>query len=296
MDLRLIARLTREPLAPATALADEAGLTANAARARLARLRTQGVLMGTFALPNPALFGRVARIAIYPAGSRAEPARALDVPDVQMFSHNHDGQLAITWLARAEDEAPPAALDRFVGKSAPRVLTREHPPLLPPGAAMATPAWAILEALVHDARASHRELAAATGLGERAVARQKTRLIAGNRALLVTGVLSNLAEGIVLFHLYVAGKGALDDKRVCAAAGGALVQDRTRDPPGLYVFGHAASFGDALLARDRVAALPGIDHVELILEKEAGVAKERLAALCRAERERALASRAPHAR
>lgn len=286
VDLALLSRLSKEPLAAVAALAREAKLTSNAARARLDRLREQGVLMGVYAFPNPALFGRTTRIAIYAPPKRGlRPERTLEIDGVVSYSVNHDGQLAVTYYAKGAADPPPAALDKLVGASAPRVYVRESPPLSPPGAVLSRDQWRLVEAMVADPRATARRLSEATGLSEKVAARHRAKLLAGSYVTLVTGILSNLAEGIVLFHLFVAGPGTRDERAIVRPLGGAIVQERTRDPDGLYVFCSAATIGDALVARDVAAKLPGVEHVEIVLERAAAVATDRVIAMCRAMRD-----------
>ena len=292
-DLRLIARLSREPLATQAALAEEAGLSANAVRARIAKLRESGVLMGVYAFPHPELFRKVTRIAVYAAPTRkVRAADTLEIERVLSYSVNHDGQIAVTYYADGPAAPPPPALDRLMGAPAPRVYVREAPPMRPPGAVLSRDQWRIVEAMLDDGRVSARDIAEATGLSERVVRRQRERLLDGNQVTLVTGILSNLADGIVLFHLFVAGPGTKDAAAVERAIGTAIVQERTRDPDGLYIFCSADSLGDALVARERAAAIPGVEHVELVLEREAAVATKRIKAMCRERREAFTTTRA----
>lgn len=292
-DLRLIARLSREPLAPQSALAEEAGLSPNAARARIAKLRAHGVLMGVYAFPHPALFGKTTRLAVYaPPGRPLDASKTLEIDGVLSYSVNHDGQIAVTYYAQGPEAPPPRAVDALMGASAPRIYGRESPPMRPPGAALSRDQWRIVEAMCEDGRLGAREIAERTGLSERVVRRQRARMLEGNQVALVTGILSNLADGIVLFHLFVAGPGTKDAAKVERAIGAAIVQERTSGPDGLYIFCHADSLGDALIAREKAAAIPGVVHVELVLEREAGVATKRIQAMCRERREAFTAPRA----
>ncbi|HEX2021862.1 MAG TPA: AsnC family transcriptional regulator, partial [Candidatus Thermoplasmatota archaeon] len=246
-DFTLLAGLVREPLASVAALARAAGVTMNTARARLERLREEGVLMGTYAFPNPALFGGVSKLAVYaPPAPEARAADTMRAAPVYSYSVNHDGQVAVTWLARDPDEAPPAEVDRLMGAPAPRTFVRESPPLNPKGAVLSADQWRLAEALAEDARAPDRALAQRVGLGERAVARQRERLVQGGFVTLVTGVLSCLADGVVVFHLYAQGPGTRDERALRAAVGWCGYLERIDAPVGAFLFCRADTLGGAL--------------------------------------------------
>lgn len=290
VDFHLLARLVREPLASMASLARDVDLTPNAVRARFARLREHGVLAGTVALPNARLFGRVTKLAVYLPPAKSVPLTSVvAIDDVLGASTNHDGQVAVTYYARSADEAPPSALDRLMGAPAPRVLVREDPELSPKGAVLSAQDWRLVEAILEDARQTHRALASATGLGERAVARHYEKLVAGRFVWVVPVVLPNVAEGIVPYHLWVHGAGTMDEAAVRAAIGSAEVEERLVEPRGLFLFCRAQTLGDALSARDRVAKLPGIDHVEIVLQERSEVAWPRIRRLCQEARARTAA-------
>lgn len=281
-DFDLLARLSAEPLASVSSLARAVGLSPNAVRARLSRLKAARVYDGTIAIPNPRVLGRVGKLAIYAPPPRAvDGARILAVDDVLGFSLNHDGQVAVTWLARSPDEPPPAALDALLGGPAPRVVARDEPEVHPRGAVLSAREWRLVEAMMEDARQTQRALAAASGMGERAVARAVERLVAGRFVMLYTIVMPNMADGIVPFHLWVHGAATRDERMIREALRWCVVEDRIAEPPGLFIFCRAQTLGDALAARDRVARIPGVDHAEIVLQSEQAVAWERLHAMAR---------------
>ncbi len=285
IDGRLIARLMQEPLAPMKALCDVTGLTRNAVRARLERLRGEGILVGFNAMPNAALFGRTGIVAVFPPPAVANPPleAVLAVEEVVSVSTNHDNVLAA--IVYVEDGKIPEALVRVMGGPPARTFVQRSAPLRPPGAVLSGPQWRVLEALISKPRASLREVSLETGLTAKVIRRHRATLFEGGFAQVQALILSARSNGTTLFEIYVQGPAAREPAAITRSLQPSWIIDRLDEPVGVLLLAMAENVGDAVAAVNKARAIEGVDHAELIFGHDHLWARERIEGWCRAKRD-----------
>ncbi len=285
IDGRLLAHLVRDPLAGTGELCETAGLTPNATRARLERLRERGILWGTRAVPNPVLFDRTSIVAIYetPPDGNPQASRLLDVEDVTAVSRNYDDRLAaICWL-EGPDADTPEQLDRLMGAPPTRRFVERSEPLEPPGTVLSATQWTVMAELVPDPRIPTGQLAAQAQISAKRARRLRDWLVRGNH-LKVETILQEDQGGETMFcEVYAQGPAAAQPADVQRVLPASWVISRVKQPVGVLLLYQVSHIGEAVAARDRVADLDGIDHAEIVLGVEFHWAPEPLKALCRAK-------------
>lgn len=281
LDGRIVAALMQEPLAPVTKLCEASGLTRNAVKARLARLKEDRVLLGVTGMPNPALFGRTGLVCVHPVTKNPRLDTVAAVDDVTTITVNHDGKLAV--ICYLEDLArPPGALGDVMGVPPERTFVQHAPPLRPPGAALSRSQWRVVEALVRDARIGPTELARRTGLSRKVAQRHLRFLLDGGHVIPQTWLMSGRTSGAAFYEVYAQGPAAAEPEGVRRALGPrAWVVDRLSEPVGALLLGLADDLGGAIAAHNRVLSMPGIEHAELIFAYEFAWAPERIERWCR---------------
>lgn len=289
VDGRIVAELMQRPLASVGDLCGAAGLTRNAVKARLARLRECGALAGFSGSPNPALVGRTGLVSVYPAPTPDRPNpptdKVLAVEDVAFFSINHDGKLAAITYAREASREPPPALNVLMGGAPERTFLMQAPPLDPPGAALSPAQWRVLEAMVPDPRAPASAIAAATGLSAKSARRHREWLVKSGALVVQPLVLEGRDPSGLFYEIYAQGAGMADPTLVQRAIGGRTwILDRLEEPRGVLLLCMGKGLSEAVAALTRAKAAPGVEHAELVLGVEFGWRPERVQGWCREAR------------
>ncbi|MGB0652059.1 MAG: hypothetical protein ACPGQL_02565 [Thermoplasmatota archaeon] len=265
-DVRLLAAMRRDPLGAVSGWAREAGLGDGTARARLARLKEDGVDRGLAAVPNGRLFDKEALVCIYPEATMPWE-ETLGWDGVIGASVNHEDVLALTCWVEPGGPPPAGVVDRL-GEPA-RAFRQEDPPLQPAGAALSPLQWRILGAFIAEPRRAPADLARDLGVAAKTVRRHRDAFVAGGHVRLEQGLYAARGDH-VLFHLYAQGAGTHPPEPVRAAVAGdadAWVEHLIAEPQGVLLFCHARSLADAAAAPKRALAVAGVQHAELVISK-----------------------------
>lgn len=174
-DLDLLRALAQDPRAPAQTLGVRVGLSANAVKARLAKLREEGALQGVVALPRPARLGLREGFLVFEGVADAaeredEMLRGLpEVPGVRFVDVGHD---AVHVHVLVRDDADWERLERaaisLVGKPPSHrafAPAQAGEPFAPADARLA-------DALLADARRPLQDLARDAGLSTKTARRR----------------------------------------------------------------------------------------------------------------------------
>lgn len=279
-DLRIVRALLHDPLASVADVARAVRLGDSATRARVKRLREDGVLDQIAAVPNGRLLGQRYVVALYSKGDWREMLR---MESVVGCSVNHEGVVAPTCLTTG---AVPDELVARYGEPE-RVFVQHDAPLHPAGVVLSDVQWRVLSAFVAEPTATDRRLADATGLAARTVKRHRAAFVRGNHVRMEIDV-RGLRGGGALFHLYVQGPGSHDDvvrDRLAERLGGAWPQQQIAQPRGVLFFCSADDLAAAAAApRFAREELPGVEHAELVVSVEGAYDLQKLASACDAAR------------
>ena len=264
-DFRVLRALLDDPFASNEAVGRKVGLTGTSVKARLERLAREVRFRGFHAVPAPPCLGRVARGHLYrpPEASDARVDAAMRVDPVVWLVVHHDGIVSVLTFERPDAAAPPPALDEAMG--GPPFLTVDLQLTPNPRPPVPSPLdWRVLRALVADARAPVVEAAEEAGLSRRTVAQRRDALLKQGCAYVSPLWDEAKADGAILFHLLVMADASADRHAIAAAAGpDALAYAIFTRPPGSAFVSMATSAAGALQARDRVAAVAGVERVLL---------------------------------
>ena len=172
-DFRLLAAVHRDARQSYQSLARRVSLTAPAARDRLKRLESSGVLRGYGLWIDPSVFGLEEVLVFFRSPrTRKEVLGVLASPWVAWLGWKLDGGLTVgVWSGDADAAVEGLAAllhERPAGTA--RTARRDLPPLSLLG-------WAVVDALIDDPRASFGDLVAKTGLSPKTVRRRLAALL-----------------------------------------------------------------------------------------------------------------------
>lgn len=206
LDVQVLAALVRDPRASYAEVGDRVGLSANAVKARVRRMRDDGVLQGFAASPAPDVLGMGEGLLVFTevgdlADREEDILRTLpDAPGVRFVDVGIDGTVLV-W-AYATDAADWERVERaavsVLGK--PPTNASFRPCAAPVDAAPSD--WRLLRALLPDARASMGDLARRSGLSVKTVQRRLGALLGSGRVRVEPVLSPSEASGLVLFSLH----------------------------------------------------------------------------------------------
>lgn len=186
VDLGLLRSLLREPRASYERLGASVGLSPNAAKARLARMREDGLLQGVLAAPEAATLGLREGLLVFTGVEDLDGkeddllANLCELPGVRFADAAIDGTVAL-WLY-VRDEPDAERLERaaisLVGKPP---AWRRLSPATRAAAPLTAPEWRAAKALVPDGRAHLRDAAAHAGITTKTFRRRLDAMLHGRR-------------------------------------------------------------------------------------------------------------------
>lgn len=263
LDFALLAALSRDPRRTYGELGESVGLTANAAKARVHRLRDDGVLQGFAALPRPSLLGLHEGLLLFTGlddldEREDEVLRGLaEVPGVRAADAAVDHALWV-WLLYRDDadwERIERAAISLAGKP-PARRVRSEPAA--PGRALQPGDWRVVRALQHDGRAQAKDLARLSGLTFKPLKRRLDALLRAGDVRIRPVVSAAEARGAVLFRVILFLE---PDAPAPALPHDAILE---QDAPGvLSLLLQRPSLRDARALARALRALPGVERAHL---------------------------------
>jgi DNA-binding Lrp family transcriptional regulator len=283
-DFQLLVRLARDPFASLEKIGRPLGLSGSSVKARLERLRQEGVLPGTWAVPVAEVFRRHSRVFLFEHVE--QPTHAIEVAiktdPVVWAGVDRDRSFHIHMYAISPEDGPPASLVKLLWEPAysasPLFSTpREGAPVLSPLD------WRILVVLVRRPRTQVQEIAKLTGLSPKTVRRRRDEMFhAGlvSSPLVIQGAQS---RGLLLYNAYVQGPAmtAEDRHRILSALPRCLLVNTTDRPPGVWLICRARSMAEVLEDEERVKGFPGMTRAGLIIRIREEFAVDRVEGWCR---------------
>ena len=244
-------------------LAQRVSLSAPAVRERLNRLEARGILQGYWLYIDPNALDREDLMVFYRGDWKREDAlKALSVEDVAFVAWKLDGSLSVqVWPM---DRAKPIKDLSMILESGPSGQTftkrREE------GQRLSLIDLRIIDALVDDPLTPFEVLVRKTGLSPKTV-RKHLQLMIKDETIFIMPRLGSFAEpGDLVYHLTVAGTAGRSELR--RVLGEYFVVSETSEPPIKYLLCRANDLAEVTMRTLAVKKLPGIDNVEVTLNRE----------------------------
>ena len=274
-DFRLLVALYENARQSYRTLGQRVSLSAPAVRDRLKRLEDRGILQGYWLYPDPAIFDRNDLMIFYRGDwKRQDALKALSVDDVVFVTWKLDGGLSIqTWPI--DPKKTVKDLNGSLG-SRPSGQTftqaQAHPTVGLVG-------WRIMEALVDDPTKGFEQLVSETGLSPKTVRKHLQSLIQTETVFIMPRLGSLADSGELIYSLAVTGRVGPNDLR--QVLGEAFVISSSEQPPMKYLLCRANDLSDVTSRTRAARKLPGIESVELTINRELFVGRDFLHAQIR---------------
>jgi len=262
-DFRLLVALHENARLSYRSLAQRVSLSAPAVRERLNRLEARGILQGYWLYVDPSALDREDLMVFYRGDwKRHDALKALDVEDVAFVAWKLDGSLSVqVWPM---DRAKPIKDLSTVLESEPSGQTFTKRPEEGPRLSLID--LRIVDALVDDPLIAFDVLVRKTGLSPKTV-RKHLQLMIKDEAIFIMPRLGSLAEsGDLVYHLTVTGRAGRNELR--RVLGECFVVSETSEPPTKYLLCRANDLAEVTTRTLGVRKLPGVDDVEMTLNRE----------------------------
>jgi DNA-binding Lrp family transcriptional regulator len=261
-DFRLLVELNENARRSFQALGRRVSLSAPAVRERLRHLEERGIVQGYWVSIDPAVFDRQDLLVSFDREwSRDEAMRALEATDVAWIAWKVDGGLTVQLWPREADRAV-MDLARFLGREpswhgiARSVGNTE----------LSGFDWRILDVLIDAPLSSVERLSEATGLSPKTVRKRLAGMIRSEAIYIVSRLGLPKDSGVLVYNLVVSGTAPFSElKRVIGDA--ALIHE-TKEPIRQYLFCRADSLGELTATTHALEKLPGVESVQLSLNRE----------------------------
>ena len=274
-DFRLIVALYENARQSYRSLGQRVSLSAPAVRERLKRLEDREILQGYWLYPDPAVFNRNDLMIFYRGDwKRQDALKALSVDDVVFVTWKLDGGLSVqTWPLDAKKTVKDLASILGTRPSGQTFTeTQAHPAVGPVD-------WRIMDELVDDPTMPFEQLVAETGLSPKTVRKHLQSMIQ-TEAIFILPRLGSLADsGELVYHLAVTGNVGFNDLR--QVLGEALLISSSQRPPMKYLLCRANDLSEVTSRTQAARKLPGVEAVELTLNRELFVGRNYLHAQIR---------------
>lgn len=262
-DFHLLVALHENARLSYRSLGQRVSLSAPAVRERMNRLEGRGILQGYWLYIDPNMLDREDLMVFYRGEWKREDAlKALDVDDVAFVAWKLDGSLSIqVW---PKDRLKPIKDLTMALEARPSGQTftkrREEAQKL------SLIDLRIMGALVDDPLTPFEELVRKTGLSPKTIRKHLQRLIK-DETIFIMPRLGSLAEpGEMVYHLTVTG--TVERNELDRVLGEALVVSETSEPPLKYLLCRADDLADVTVRTQAVRKLPGVESVEVTLNRE----------------------------
>ena len=269
-DFRLLVALHENARQSYRSLGQRVSLSAPAVRNRLKRLQDCGILQGYWLYPDPAIFNRNDLMIFYKGDWKREDAlKALSVDNVVFVAWKLDGGLSVqTWPV--DPKRPVKDLTFTLGaRPVAQTFTEAHS-----HSKVGPVNWRILDSLVDDPTLPLDDLVEKTGLSPKTVRKHLQSMIQTETIFIMPRLGSLADSGDLVYHLAVTGKAGFSELR--QVLGEAFLISSTNRPPMKYLLCRADDLSDVMVKTQAARKLPGVDSVELTLNRELLVSRDFL--------------------
>ena len=267
-DFRLLVALHENARQSYRSLGQHVSLSAPAVRDRLKRLEQRGVLQGYWLYIDPAVFDRQNLMVFYKGDwTREDALKALSVDDVVFVAWKIDGGLSVqTWPRDPKKTVKALTVSLGMRPSGQTFTETEAHPKITPAE------WRVMDALVDYPTMPLEKLTDKTGLSPKTVRKHLQALIK-NETIFIMPRLGSLADsGELVYHLSVTGK--VEFNELHRALGEAFLISSTHRPPMKYLLCRGDNLSDVTSRTQAAKKLPGVEALEITLNRELLVARD----------------------
>ena len=274
-DFRLLVALHENARQSYRSLGQRVSLSAPAARDRLKRLENRGILQGYWLYVDPSAFDREELMLFYKGDWKREDAlKALAADDVAFVTWKLDGGLSVQIWPHDRGKAVKGLTSVLGTRPSGQTFTEIQRKL-----EISPVDWRIIDALVDNPRMPFEALTEKTGLSPKTLRKHLQSLIR-NETIFIMPWLGSLADsGEVVYHLAVTGKVSLSELR--HTLGEAFLVGDTQQPPMKYLLCRASDLADVTSRTQAAKKIPGVESVEVTLNRELLVATDFVHSLVR---------------
>ncbi|TLZ43503.1 MAG: winged helix-turn-helix transcriptional regulator [Methanobacteriota archaeon] len=261
-DFRLLAILSEDARQSFRSLGRRLSLSAPAIRERLRRLEGRGIVQGYWVSIDPTIFGREdVLVSFDKEWTRADAVRASEAPDVAWVAWKVDGGLTVELWPR-DAKRGVETLARFLGRRPSWHGTAESGWT----GKLSGLDWRILDSLIDTPLESIEDLSNSTGLSPKTVRSHLARLTQSEAIYVVARLGLPADSGVLVYNLVVSGRGPFAElKRVI---GDTVLIHETKNQPRKYLFCRADSLGELTQTLENLRRLPGVESVQVSLNRE----------------------------
>jgi DNA-binding Lrp family transcriptional regulator len=277
-DFRLLVALYDDVRQSYQSLGRHISLSAPAARDRLKRLQSHGILQGFMLSIDPSVFGRDDLLLFFRGKefTRRQVEKALAAPNVAWIGWKLDGGLTVgVWskdrvqaandLAAALGTAPSGQV--FTARRARRPLSSID--------------LSIIDALIDQPRMPLGQLVESTGLSPKTVRKRLEQLIRTETIFIEPRLGALTDSGELVYQLAVAGRVGIGDVRRIMDQ--AILLHHTQEPPMKYLLCWGSDLSDVTTKTRVLKRLPGVESAVISLNKDLFVSADFEHSLVREE-------------
>jgi DNA-binding Lrp family transcriptional regulator len=276
-DFQLLVALHENTRQSYQSLGRRVSLSAPAVRDRLKRLESAGILKGYILSVDPSLFDRDEQLVFFQKGefTRQDAVKALGVRDVAWVAWKVDGGLTVQVWPRDRSQLI-KDLEAVLGAHPSGQAIAERRSHRRP---LSLLDWQIIDVLVDDPRMPLEDLCKSTGLSPK-TARKHLENLVQDEAIFISPQLGALTDsGDLVYTLAVFGKMGMDD--LCQIMGDIFLVNETQEPPAKYLLCRGSDLGDVTEKTHALSKVPGVETVNVTLNREQLFATELLHSLVR---------------
>jgi DNA-binding Lrp family transcriptional regulator len=261
-DFQLLVSLYGNARQSYQSLGRRVSLSAPAARDRLNRLRSKGVLQGFMLLIDSSVFDRDDVLLFFNGEySRNTALAAFTAADVSWVAWKVDGRIHLRLWTKNEREAT-ANLTKILGVRPSRRAFKPRKRRAP----LSITDLSIMDALVDNPKVPFGELLKTTGLSPKTV-RKHLNLLLETKTISIDPLLGALTDsGELIYPLVVDGSVSMDDVR--KIMGESAQTHYTLEPPMKHVLCRASSLADVISKTRVLEKVQGVNYVTITLNRE----------------------------
>jgi DNA-binding Lrp family transcriptional regulator len=275
-DFQLLVGLYENARQSYRALARRVSLSAPAVRERLRRLESRGILQGYMLSIDPSVFDRDDLLVFFRGRwTRGDATKALAARDVAWVSWKLDGSLTVGVWSRDSATAAKNLADDFGATPSGQALTRHRAPSF----RLSLVDLSIIDSLIDEPRMPLKDILVATGLSPKTV-RNHLEFLFQSQVVFIEPRLGTFADsGELVYQLAIFGR--IDMTGLLRILGDAYLVNETQEPPAKSLLCLGGHLGDVMTKTHAVEELPGVESVNLSLNREMLVATEFIHSLVR---------------